>query len=123
MNFIAVNYTEASKYKSKAAKEGSSITNTNNTTWLMNKNKTACLGIIFLASGGCRIKGVFVDKEVRGQGIGNAITNFAILYARNGSRSYIEALAYNYNYYINSLKFKKVGKQRPNGAQMVRRVL
>ncbi len=120
----AVDYEAASKYKSAAAREHVSISETQRTYWFYvvkgDEGVVGVVGLMLVSGGAVRIKGVYIQKEFRGQGIGTAVTDALETHAVNELHATtIEAYAYNRAFY-EGRSYEAVGT-RPNGAVLLRK--
>jgi RimJ/RimL family protein N-acetyltransferase len=107
-----------------AAKDRVSISDTKETHWFLLNNllEPPALCGLMKTSRGYRIKGVWVPKELRGNGLGTEMTLNLIDYAENTlMASRIEAFAYNPAFYEQH-GFRRFGTL-PNGAVKMERIL
>ena len=114
-----VDYPTAAAFKSLAAKDHVSISDTMDTTWfLFEDGPFLVLGVCALmrrATGG-RIKGVWVRPEHRGKGIGRQMTLALIEHAVDHMLCFrLEALAHNPAFY-EGLGWERIGAPTSNGA-------
>lgn len=100
-----VDYDSVKIYKSRAAKERVSISETNNTLWFEiikmgyeEHEHMGCCGL-YLAKNKCRIKGDWIKPEYRGQGYGEFITQSRLLIAEHLNYDLIEVLTLHPHYY------------------------
>ncbi len=98
-------YDDIKVYKSRAAKERVSISDTNNTIWFnimrigwKTHDTIGCCGL-YLAKNKCRIKGDFIEKEFRGQGFGHFLTEIRKFIAKDKGYDTIEVLTLHPHYY------------------------
>lgn len=126
MTFMSIAFSDLAQYAAAAAQDGVSLKQTRAATRWIGAHKEGTLigflGIMDLAGGGVRIKGVYVLPSNRGMGVGTGLVDEAISIAERQGCPCIEAIAYNIGFYEGK-GFKKVGSARPNGAQLLRRVL
>jgi|GEM_PF-5804174 len=127
----AVDYDMAAKYKSRAAKEHVSISPTANTDWFLvavsgSIGVAGVAGMMRLSNSlngqkgvTARIKGIYVQKEFRGQGIGTKVIDALERLAGDWNATMIEVYAYNRKFY-EARGYEAVGT-RPNGAVLLRR--
>lgn len=124
MTIAEVDFDRVRSLASRAAREHVSISPTAATRWFAVQDGElvrGVAGLLALAGGALRIKGVWVEPEQRGRGLGDALVQHLIALARDECASSIEAYAHNPGYYL-AQGFRSIG-QRPNGATRVRKVL
>jgi GNAT superfamily N-acetyltransferase len=148
---VEVPYREVAPFRTVAARERVSLSDTPATRWFVWRAPGAdagragagpgtpasrggnagvdgewaiigCCGLLLRPGGWARIKGVYVRPPYRGQGHGDAMTRALIAWARERCLSVLEVLAYNPAYY-ERLGWRRMGRPRPNGAVRLMTVL
>lgn len=123
MNLLAIQYADALPFKSQAARDGVSISDTKQTDWWAWGDPLDFIGVCgaIMTSRGARIKGVWVRPASRRQGHGGAMTLELIrVLTEERMICYLEALAMNPGFY-EALGWKRLAQPRPNGAVLVGR--
>lgn len=116
-----VPYSRVAPYRSAAAKEHVSVTDTKKTWWFEWPNVGFC-GLIEVRKGvRARIKGVYVYPEERGSGKGTVMTQELMEIAELMGYTELEAFALNPKFYV-GLGWKQTATQLGSGAWKVERV-
>lgn len=113
-----VEFAAVAPFKSVAARDHVSVSETRETFWFLYEDAGYVLGLCGLirTPTGGRIKGVWVKPEHRGQGHGQAMTLELIKRAVDELFFLrLEALAHNPKFY-EAMGWQRVGKPLPNGA-------
>lgn len=117
MNLQLISYEDVAKYRSAAAKEHVSITDTKNTQWYLWPG----VGFGALIRAGRltqRLKGIYVFPEERGQGKGTQLTKGLIDIATIHGAMFLQAYALNPKFY-ESLGWRRTQTQLRSGAWKV----
>jgi N-acetylglutamate synthase-like GNAT family acetyltransferase len=118
-----VPFAAVQPFASRASREHVSISNTRSTRWfaaLAGGRIVGIAGLLKFATG-LRVKGVWVDPDFRGKGIGNDLATRLIEVAEHECAPAIEAFAWRPDYY-EGRGFERCGAL-PNGAIRVRKRL
>lgn len=114
---LQVDYATVAPFKTAAARDHVSISDTRETFWFLWKDEAVVgvCGVIRTTLGG-RIKGVWVKPNLRGAGAGRQMTEALIKYAIDEMFFLrLEALAHNPAFY-EGMGWKRIGAPMPNGA-------
>lgn len=101
-------HAQVAHWRSAAARERVCLKSTEGTRWFRCEDR-GCAGLLRLGSGVLRIKGVYVDRRHRGQGIGAALTEHLIRLAEEEGASALEVYALEPGWY-EERGFVKVGR-------------
>lgn len=119
-----VEYADVSPFKSAAARDHVSVSDTRETFWFLYEDDAGALigfcGLLRTPLGG-RVKGVWVKPEFRGRGHGTAMT-VALIQQATEELFFLrlEALAHNPKFY-EGMGWQRLGNPMPNGAVRVAR--
>jgi GNAT superfamily N-acetyltransferase len=114
-----VPYEAVSAWRSLAAREHVALGPTSNTTWygaFRGSDLVGVAGLIVVSKTRARIKGVFVPRDLRGQGIGTQLTERILELAPKALD--VEVLAYNPAFYQGK-GFDLEGQYRPGVSRLV----
>ncbi len=111
---VEVPFSYVQPFAGAASKEGVCVKPTaKRTLWFRSAAHEGFCGIIEIAPGKWRIKGVFVQKEFRGEGLGGRMTEALITYAVDVLKAEtLEVIALNPAFY-EVRNFTKVTEVRP----------
>jgi GNAT superfamily N-acetyltransferase len=119
-DLIEVPYSYVETYAAVAAKESVSVKPTaRRTIWFRTFAHDGFGGLIEFAPGKWRIKGVFVHREFRGEGLGTKIAEALIYYALDTLKAEtLEVIAGNPAFY-EARSFKRLGEMSPGNWRLV----
>lgn len=114
-------YAEIGPELRVAAREGLGVKDSQNTTWFVVRSiKGTFAGLIavyFVSPTKARVKTVYVRPDFRGLGIGEAMTDNAIDFAKSQGAATLEAIARNPSFY--HARGWKTVRTRKNGSEVV----
>lgn len=113
-SLVEVPFEYVQKYAAVAAREGVAVKPTaSRTIWFRSFAHEGFCGLIEFAAGKWRIKGVFVQREFRGEGLGGQMTDALIKYAIDILKAEsLEVIALNPAFY-EARQFTRVSEIRP----------
>ena len=113
-SLVEVPFSYVQRFAAQAAKEGVAVKPTSSRTiWFRSAAHEGFCGLIEFAPGKWRVKGVFVQPEFRGEGLGAAMTDELIKHASDVLHAEtIEVIALNPSFY-EARQFKKLNEIRP----------
>lgn len=113
-------YEQVAPFRSRAARDHVSLSPTATTKWygaFLDGDSLAGVCGLLIGRTFARIRGVWVPRELRGEGIGSAMTEALIEQAPRGLR--LEVLAYNRAFY-EARGFRVVGQPRAGVTRLIR---
>src|ERR1041384_5917769 len=102
MTLSECKYETVKPYAGRAARDHVSVSDTRNTLWFTygdNGSVAGICGLLLLANGSARVKGVWVEPQQRGRGTGTAMTEALIATAKQRGTTRLECCAYNATFY------------------------
>lgn len=118
-----VSFNDVAPFKSAAARDHVSVADTRETFWFFYEQDGEFIGFcgVMRTALGARVKGVWVQPDLRGRGHGTEMTKQLIKMATDELLFFrMEALAHNPAFY-ESLGWERIGRPMPNGAVWVAR--
>jgi len=114
-------YAWCARWRSAAAKEHVSISDTPDTCWFR-LDDIGCAGLMCKPGQPARIKGVYIDPAFRGLGYGTMLTEFLMAEARRRGAERMDVYALNPAFY-EARGWERVGQNAYGVAHLVWRIV